>query len=559
MSALLPPKRGRGRPRGPRPERLAGGKLGARVTIDVDGETIRKRVKLETKEPLVADKKIEKLSAGVLSVERAGDPTTFAEQVLAVHAAREKREVYGTKIELGRINKHVLPFVGGLRSEPFGERALSSITADEVTELLEAQRDAGYSFDHVRHIRNYLNYVFDSRKLTVMATAPLPPFKAKVKKKRAVATDAELLTYLGYVHPIERFRVAVLMRQAMSCVSRCFGGQRTNDLHVYTWDMFEIADGQFPSGYVPRTKTQQPQEMAVPEGLRPVLALWWRHQGKPTSGPVFPLLRGEHVGEQRVIQDSHAAAMRQDLMRAFGIYVWDPKAGKRKSGAWRKSRELTERERVLFTERPFTLPVDFHSWRRAWSQALMRVGVNVQTSAAITGHAADLRGHVRYLATTAGEMSVPVGVVPDLSAKTIFGREPANITGVANLPLSDSSVDSATSECARKDSNLRPLASEAESRVRNAAIAFAGVSSRETPYDAETPSGTSRGQNSRPIIGAPLLLSSELLWELNTLAMRAKRTDLVAALTAQIDALDDGSNVASLDAARKRSSHFRQP
>src|SRR6185436_11576267 len=98
-------------------------------------------------------------------------------------------------------------------------------------------------------------------------------------------------------------------------------------------------------------------------------------------GLVFPARRGERAGETK-IKVSHAAAFRRDLMRAFGLETWDAKTRK-----FKKAREMTARERELFTETADTLPVDFHSWRRAYSQALADAGVNAQQATALAGHA----------------------------------------------------------------------------------------------------------------------------------------------------------------------------
>lgn len=54
------------------------------------------------------------------------------------------------------------------------------------------------------------------------------------------------------------------------------------------------------------------------------------------------------------------------------------------------------RERVLFTETPERLPVDFHSWRRAYSQALADADVNAQQASRLAGHDS-LSAHQRYL------------------------------------------------------------------------------------------------------------------------------------------------------------------
>lgn len=550
-----PEKRKPGRPRGARPERLASGKQGARLTLTIDGESVRRRVQLETADPAVAQKKAERLQ----SAEHASPPApcrdTFREVAAVVFAAREKRGVARVDIELGRVAGHVYPFVGALSAVPFGDRILSAITADEVTELLSAKRDAGYSFDHVKKMRTGMKYVFEHGKLPTVDQAPMPPFQAALKKHRAVASDEVLLAYLAWEHPVERFRAGVRMRQAMSAVSRCIGGQRTNDLHVATWEdnlqVPERGEPDFLEVWVPRTKGQAPQLLETPEGVRPMLRLWWEQSGKPRRGPVFPLLRGKRAGEARdEVQDSHAHALRQDLQRALGIEAWDPTAGtgqKGPVGRWVPGRAPTPKEKPLFEEGRYTLPLDFHSWRRAWSQALKKVGANVQTSAALTGHAADLRAHGRYLSNPTEAQQVPAGVVPNLSKEKGFGREPAKTQIRPEVMSNDSGR-------ARRDSNAGPLASEGNAQMRKQPKTAALVTSGQPQSDAERPSETARGQNARTEISAPLTLTEATLWELLALASKGKRTDLARAVTEQLDALARAlpPNVTRLDSRRRQ-------
>jgi integrase len=112
-----------------------------------------------------------------------------------------------------------------------------------------------------------------------------------------VLTDAELVAYLGYVHPQEHWRAAILERQVMACIARVFAGLRTADLHSMRWDALDSADGAFTWGWAPRQKTRRPQLLEVPEMLRPMLRDWWERHGRPTSGLVFPARRGRRAGE----------------------------------------------------------------------------------------------------------------------------------------------------------------------------------------------------------------------------------------------------------------------
>lgn len=511
-------KRKPGRPRGASSRRLANGQRGARPTLTIDGESVRRRVKLETSDPAVAGVKLERLQK--TEHERAPSPSadTFREVARVVFAERRRRGVKGVHIEEGRVEKHVYPFVGALRESPFGDRALAAVTPGEVTELLSAKRDEGYAFEQVKKMRAGMKCVFEHQRLETMRHAPMPPFQVALKKSRAVASDEVLLAYLSWEHPVERYRAGVRMRQAMSAVSRCIGGQRTNDLHVSTWqDNFLIpmaGEPEFLEVWVPRTKGQAPQLLETPEGVRPMLRLWWEQSGRPRTGPVFPLIRGERAGEARdEVQDSHAYALRQDLRRALGLEVWSPSGGKRKSGAWVAGRAPTAKERTLFEEGRYTLPIDFHSWRRAWSQALARVGANVQTSAALTGHASDLRAHGRYLQNPTEAQRVPAGAVPMLlppggsgdanpasgvpSGNVLFGQGLANTQGGSMTEKTDSSMISLR---ARSDSNGRPLASESSPEAIFQGFPHGSFTSGHLENDEERPRENSSGQNSRPII-----------------------------------------------------------
>jgi len=107
--------------------------------------------------------------------------------------------------------------------------------------------------------------------------------------------------------------------------------------------------------------------VTVPAISRMALFGWGHENGRPRGGLVFPSRRGDRKGEAK-IKVSHAEAFRRDLARAWGIEPWDAKAGT--NGAFVQTRQPTERERVVLDGDEYTLPVDFHGRRRAYSQAL---------------------------------------------------------------------------------------------------------------------------------------------------------------------------------------------
>ena len=67
----------------------------------------------------------------------------------------------------------------------------------------------------------------------------------------------------------------------------------------------------------------------------------------------------------------------------------------------------------LYFETATTLPVDFHSFRRAFNTALAEAGVNVQQAMHLAGHS-DPHVHARYVMRTAAMRTVPAAALPKL-------------------------------------------------------------------------------------------------------------------------------------------------
>ncbi len=144
------------------------------------------------------------------------------------------------------------------------------------------------------------------------------------------------------------------------------------------WGGFDTEQGRFGWGIVPRAKTARPQRIAVPDSLRPTLHDWWQRAGTPTVGLVFPVLRGKRADEGTKTRVSHAEAPRRDLQTAFKAYreqhtklgaaVLDEIVPAKDSPRWA----------ALFKETGLTRPVDFHSWRRRFCQALSDMGMSAQ-------------------------------------------------------------------------------------------------------------------------------------------------------------------------------------
>lgn len=442
-------KRTRGRPR---KGTLVFTKQGwcARVPTLVDGETIRKWHVLGTDDKLVAKRKLARIVAKTASgasetelKEEAKRSETFGEaanRVLEVQRANGHKDWQARR---QRVEKYALPLLRDL--------AIDKVRASHVRGVLEAVRDAGKSKQTIVHARNDLSTILgelwreelipENPVSKVRVPDALPETLERAGKERAVPSDEELVRYLAWQHPDERHQMAVLERQTMACVARCFGGLRTGDLHAMVWELFDVADGRFEWGYAPRMKARKkggrPQRLLVPEILRGILRDWWERHGRPATGPVFPVRRGERVGETKT-KSSHAKAFRRDLSRAFGLESWDPEHRE-----WRatEGRAMTARERILLEETANSLPTDFHSWRRAYSQALADANVNAQQAKALAGHATDA-AHNRYLLNSEKMRAIPDAALPRLAARNIAReidgipkQDEANETKVLLIPI----------------------------------------------------------------------------------------------------------------------------
>ena len=393
-----------------------------RLTVVVDGESVRKWFPLGTQDKAVARRKAARLAkqatAGTLNMHALASESqrveTYAEAAQRIRAQRKAEGIKSAGYEARHDALYLCPV--------FGDLPVTAVRPAHIRTALESARDSSVSgkrlgWKSLANIRASASVVFDELWRTeVIPENPVkraPPVKAKVdRRERAVLTDEELALYLAWRHPMERFHVFVEQRQTMSLVSRLLGGARTGDLHSLTWQSFDLAG--FAFGWVPRNKTERPQRMHIEPVLRPYLRAWWERMGKPSEGLVFPRLIGDGAGETGKPSSSYAAELRRDLKRAMELEVFEP--DERGGGNWIervKPEQYTPRQRELFLETEYTKPVDFHSWRRAFNQALADAGINAQQAAALAGHAS-LEAHQKYLRNTAKSATLPESAVPKL-------------------------------------------------------------------------------------------------------------------------------------------------
>lgn len=98
------------------------------------------------------------------------------------------------------------------------------------------------------------------------------------------------------------------------------------------------------------------------------------------------------MGEART-KSSFAKGRCRDLKPAFGLEEWDEEKVRFVPTL---NREPSPRERAVLSGDTRHLPLDFHSWRRAYNQALADGGVKAQQAQALAGHST-IAAHEKYL------------------------------------------------------------------------------------------------------------------------------------------------------------------
>ncbi len=448
----------------------------ARVTVteaQPDGTRATRRVVvfLDTADKNLAKRKLDKLiaelaagmdirtAAAIADVPRTDDyAKTWIE-------AREAKHVRNAGDERRNLEWHALPTIGHLA---LGDVRPSHIAA-VLTEVASkpkarpnrqgAHSDGGtYSQQTVKHVRAAMYRLFDAaRNEGLIEANPVHGVKlarvAEVKKRRIILTEDEFSRFVA-------FPTADLELRMLSLVARCEGGMRTGDL--IQWDWADVDCVHFASCTIPRAKTVTPQHLTIPRILAPHLRAWWERAGEPRSGPVFPARSGKRAGDFRSRRgQSFAERLRRELFRA-GVHRMPPvevpatrpgtrtDLGKRAGGT-----KLAPNPRdPLYYETERTLPVDFHSFRRAFNTALAEAGVNVQHAMHLAGHG-DARTHMRYVMQTSALGTIPDAALPKLPA--ILAVESSRlVTNHGGPKMNPERFQRATQE-----SNLRPTAPEA--------------------------------------------------------------------------------------------------
>ena len=384
----------------------------AQLTVDkADGSTAREWYSLETDNKTVAKRKLKRLVASQSKpTERstvarvAARADTVSEYAAEWIARRAAGGIVSARDEKRNLDAYLLPHIGPL--------PLSEVRAAHVNAALEAALDAGLSRETLKKIRGVALRLFDSAWKRDLCDAnpvlksEVPEMREAPKKERAILTDTELAILLSF--PTGDIELKMLV-----AVARTVGGARTSDLNRLDWSAVDTV--AFVTLTLPRSKTGKPQRLEVPEAVRPFLREWWSNHGSPDAGPVFPSRRGESAGQFKIARGiSYAGRLRRDLGRALEAHR---ERQARALGIGVDGVPAVRHE--LFVETAHTLPVDFHSCRRAYASALAESGVNVQHAMHLAAHS-DAKVHGRYVMSTDAMGRAPASAIPTLPGSWVL-------------------------------------------------------------------------------------------------------------------------------------------
>lgn len=377
-----------------------------RISKGSGDERKRSWYSLTTSDKRVADRRRQKL---VEELESGKAPEQAAEAIPAAMTVEEwaaswnaKRHAQGlssARDDEQRLRDYALPTIGKMLLGDVRPPHLASVLDDVVL--------ARKSKQTVKHVRAALGRLFAAAwraeyiDENPMAKVELPKIKA-TKKPGVILTDDEFLQLIVYLdrrvekadaweaeHGRAPKRDASIELRMLCACARILGGMRTSDVNRWDWQQIDLL--HFAHVIVPRTKTDEPQDIVVPEDLRPILLDWWDRAGRPTSGPVFPARRGGNEGGFKAERGvSYASRLRRECQRAG----------------------LTRPE--LYRDTARTRRLDFHGFRRAFVTALANTKeLSMQQAMALANHG-DHRTHMGYVTKTT---HIPASAVPNLGKR----------------------------------------------------------------------------------------------------------------------------------------------
>jgi len=480
-------KRKPGRPRKATPIPTKSGQS-VRVWVEQEGEKVRRQLPMGTRSPAVARARGRRILGGESPELLRQKSETFEAAARRIVGASE---IETKAIRLSRLERYAFPVIGAM--------AVTDIDVTHVKDCLaEVEAALGWT-GSVRHLKNDISAVLGvlfSDNVVKENAALRIAFKRKggslggrriqrVTPQRIVLTDAEYEKFFAHQLAEGNGQLGELGMLALIC--RCLGGMRTSDLHAWRWEHIDTSG--WADAFVPNEKQEREEEgsarHAIPAPLVPHLIAWWGRHGRPSEGPVFPCRRGKRAGEHKLPGVSYAEALRDALWAAR---VVRPLPGfERATGDAQRALCAIQAGTKDSQGKSKLAPVDFHSGRRAAATAAANApGLSTAQAMAVTNHR-DVATWQKYQAP--GQRVV----LPESSVPTIVAPSTPLLPPASGPILNDF-------KRARKDSNLRPLASEDSKLAPSAGFSRGFVAEEPQPSHEETPGNETQRQNSAPLL-----------------------------------------------------------
>lgn len=301
-----------------------------------------------------------------------------------------------------RLADYVVPLLGDL--------SVGDITTGDVARVLDAMVRRQKARGTLHHALTDMSRVFamlrreDAVRENPASRVGLPEEAEEDDRLPVILTEDELVRFRKRGFDSELDMMVLFVTD--------LAGHRTSDLHAACWDDCDTKRFRTITVRRPKTTDKRGRELrerraiergkatgrratrafervlhGIPASVRAPLMAWWEKQGRPVTGPIFPVRKGPRAGAFKGDNISYARAFR-DALWAEGIVR--PLPG---------FETATGRDRrnhcALQVDTDTTRAADFHSLRRFFATALANAGVSEQDAMDLTGHSV-ASTHARY-------------------------------------------------------------------------------------------------------------------------------------------------------------------
>jgi integrase len=344
-----------------------------------DGEEIRVCEPLGTENKQAARAKMIRLLTSDADPEPTGPIESFKTSSKRIVDIQRQEGLVSWKDRLQRLENYCYP--------EFGQKLVTRVTASDIKNGVLRGLAEGKAKMTLRQIKIDCSTIFKTLleeglvKGNPARDVSIPANAKQDTRPRCILTDEEIGIFMASPE------IKDLELKTLAASSRIIGGQRTSDLHDWDWADIDTRDWLY--AWVSRPKTDTKDKHEIPESIIPVLKAWWLKHGRPRKGPVFPVRRGKTVGKKKSKNITYARKLR-DALWAAGIVR--PLPGYEEATTDKERRALCLLQVGSRNERP----VDFHSFRRAYSTALAEANVPLQKAMRLAGHRSPAT-HMKYI------------------------------------------------------------------------------------------------------------------------------------------------------------------